>query len=99
MPYLVSDFGAIHAPVAGDTNKALIFGNIPVLKPAADLAPELTAFLGRWEGYDTSGPVKNDTKIVIVIQFTVLAGHDHDTWTDTYSDPAFYQWLLQYHRP
>ncbi len=33
------------------------------------------------------------------IKFTVLAGHDHDTWTDTYSDPAFYNWLLQYQRP
>ena len=33
------------------------------------------------------------------IQFTVLAGHDHDTWTDTYSNPAFYDWLLQHQRP
>jgi predicted esterase len=28
------------------------------------------------------------------VKLTVLAGHDHDTWTDTYSDPAFYEWLL-----
>jgi predicted esterase len=33
------------------------------------------------------------------IRFTVLEGHDHDTWTDTYSDPAFYDWLLQHARP
>jgi predicted esterase len=33
------------------------------------------------------------------VKFTVLAGHDHDTWTDTYSDPAFYDWLLQNQRP
>jgi predicted esterase len=33
------------------------------------------------------------------VQFTVLEGHDHDTWTDTYSDPAFYEWLLRQHRP
>ena len=33
------------------------------------------------------------------IKFTVLAGHDHDTWDDTYSDLAFYDWLLQHHRP
>jgi len=33
------------------------------------------------------------------IQFTVLAGHDHDTWTDTYSDSAFYDWLLQHQKP
>jgi len=33
------------------------------------------------------------------IRFTVLPGHDHDVWTDTYSDPAFFDWLLQHQRP
>ncbi len=33
------------------------------------------------------------------VRFTILEGHDHDTWTDTYSDPAFYDWLFQYHTP
>jgi predicted peptidase len=33
------------------------------------------------------------------VRFTVLPGHDHDVWTDTYSDPAFYDWLLQHRRP
>ena len=33
------------------------------------------------------------------MRFTVLAGYDHDTWTHTYSDPAFYDWFLQYQRP
>jgi predicted peptidase len=33
------------------------------------------------------------------IKFTVLEGCDHDTWTPTYADPAFYDWLLQHHRP
>jgi predicted esterase len=33
------------------------------------------------------------------IQFTVLEGHDHDVWTDTYSDPQFYDWLLQHQKP
>jgi predicted esterase len=33
------------------------------------------------------------------VKFTVLAGHDHDSWTDTYADPAFYDWLLQFQRP
>ena len=33
------------------------------------------------------------------IRFTILTGHDHDTWTDTYSDQAFYNWFLQYQRP
>lgn len=33
------------------------------------------------------------------VRFTVLEGHDHDVWTDTYSDPQFYDWLLQHQRP
>ncbi len=33
------------------------------------------------------------------IQFTVLEGHDHDVWADTYSDPQFYDWLLQHQKP
>ena len=33
------------------------------------------------------------------VRFTVLEGHDHDVWTDTYSDPQFYDWLLQHRKP
>jgi predicted peptidase len=33
------------------------------------------------------------------VRFTVLAGHGHDVWTDTYSDPAFYDWLLRHQKP
>ena len=33
------------------------------------------------------------------VEFIVLPNHDHDTWTDTYSDPAFYDWLLAHQRP
>ena len=33
------------------------------------------------------------------ILFTILADHDHDVWTDTYSDPNFYEWLLQHKKP
>ena len=33
------------------------------------------------------------------VLFTILEGHDHDTWTDTYSDPTFYEWLLEHLRP
>jgi predicted esterase len=32
------------------------------------------------------------------VKFTILAGHDHDTWDVTYSDPAFYDWLLQHQK-
>jgi dienelactone hydrolase len=33
------------------------------------------------------------------VRFTVLEDHEHDAWTDTYSDPAFYEWLLQHRKP
>lgn len=33
------------------------------------------------------------------VRFSILEEHDHDVWTDTYSDPAFYDWLLQNQRP
>ncbi|MBN1960302.1 MAG: SUMF1/EgtB/PvdO family nonheme iron enzyme [Deltaproteobacteria bacterium] len=32
------------------------------------------------------------------VQFSVLPDHDHDVWTDTYTDPKFYEWLLQHSR-
>ena len=28
------------------------------------------------------------------VTLDVLEDHDHDVWTTTYSDPAFYTWLL-----
>ncbi|HET7377833.1 MAG TPA: prolyl oligopeptidase family serine peptidase, partial [Anaerolineae bacterium] len=33
------------------------------------------------------------------VRFTILPNHDHDIWTDTYSDPEFYDWLFQHRRP
>jgi len=30
----------------------------------------------------------------VEVQFDVLEHHDHDVWTDTYADPAFFEWLL-----
>lgn len=68
--FVISDqnFDAVHSPVNGDANKYLILGNLPVSKPAADLAPGLAAFLGRWEGYINAAPVKKDRKMVLVIQ-------------------------------
>ena len=54
--FVVTDFDAVHSQAKDDPNKYLIFGNLPVSKPAADLPPELAAFLGRWEGgLDQSG--------------------------------------------
>ena len=36
--------------------------------------PELAAFLGRWEGYNYSPPVKKDWKFVLVIQEITAQG-------------------------
>lgn len=33
------------------------------------------------------------------VRFTILPKHDHDVWTDTYTNPEFYQWLLEHHKP
>jgi len=65
--FAIPDFDAVHAPMNGDANQYLIFGKIPVTPPTKDLAPEVAALLGRWEGYDYGPPVKKDTKIVVVI--------------------------------
>jgi predicted peptidase len=32
------------------------------------------------------------------VTFTVLDGHDHDVWTATYADPAYFDWLLAQRR-
>jgi len=28
------------------------------------------------------------------VRFTVYPDADHDSWTETYSNPEFYEWLL-----
>jgi predicted esterase len=63
-----SDFDLLHSPVNSDTNQYLIFGNLPISKPAANLPYELAVFLGRWEGYSHAPPVKKDPRTVLVIQ-------------------------------
>src|SRR5512145_2195869 len=61
--FMITDFDAVHSPVNNDANEHLIFGAIPISQPQQNLAPELAAFLGRWEGYDFSPPVKKDYKV------------------------------------
>jgi predicted esterase len=80
---VIEDFDAVHAPVNGDANQYLIFGNLPVSKPAADLPPELAVFLGRWEGYNYSPPVKKDRKLVLVIQEITAQGGTVFGWSGT----------------
>ena len=39
------------------------------------------------------------TKLGGNIRFTILQEHNHDTWTDTYSSAALYDWFMQHQRP
>ncbi len=89
------------------------FAAIATLSAYAD--PETLPLIGRikdlpvWAIHgaeDTIVPLALDQQTVDALKaaggeatLTILAGHDHDTWTDTYSDPAFYDWFLQYQRP
>ena len=81
--FVIEDFDAVHAPVIGDANEYLIFGNLPVSKPAPDLPPELAVFLGRWEGYSFSPPIKKDRKFVLVIQEISPHGGTGFVWSGT----------------
>lgn len=81
--FTITDFDAVHLPVDNGANTYLIFGNIPVSPPAEDLSPDLAIFLGRWEGYDYSLPVKEDYKIVLVIQNISDQGGKAYLWLGT----------------
>jgi predicted esterase len=81
--FVIDDFDAVHAQVNGDVNEYLIFGNLPVLEPAADIPPELAVFLGRWEGYSFSPPIKKDRKVVLVIQEITPQGGKGFVWSGT----------------
>jgi predicted esterase len=79
----IPDLDAVHAQVPGDPNKYLIFGNLPVSTPSPDLPPELAAFLGRWEGFDYSPPVKKDNKGILFIQEISPQGGKAFLWAGT----------------
>ncbi|HVM73058.1 MAG TPA: hypothetical protein VMT91_14945 [Anaerolineales bacterium] len=81
--FKITDFDSVHSPVGTDGNTYLIFGALPVSPPAPDLPPSLAAFLGRWEGYDYSPPVKQDYKIVLLIQSISARGGTAYLWLGT----------------
>ncbi len=81
--FKITDFDAVHSPVGDDGNTYLIFGNLAASAPAPDLSPKLAVFLGRWEGYDYSPPVKKDYKIVLVIQDISAQGGKAYLWLGT----------------
>ena len=57
-----------HAPVGEDENTFLIFGGLPVSPPEPGLAPELAAFLGRWEGLSDGARDPGAYAAVLVVQ-------------------------------
>jgi predicted esterase len=79
----ITDFSAVHAPVNGDANEHLIFGNLPVMLPASDIPADLSVFLGRWEGYSFAPPVKKDRKLVLQIAEISEQGGKLYGWTGT----------------
>jgi predicted esterase len=81
--FAIKDFSLAHSPVNGDANEHLIFGNIPIASPAADLPADLAAFLGRWEGYSDGLPVKKDYKFVLVVQEITPRGGKAFGWIGT----------------
>lgn len=81
--FTIANFDAAHSPVDGDPNKYLIFGNLPVEAPPADLPPDLAVFLGRWEGYLYGPPVNKDRKLVLVIQDITAQGGTAFGWSGT----------------
>jgi predicted esterase len=81
--FAVNDFDAVHAPINNDANEYLIFGNLPITPPSAEVSPELAAFLGRWEGYSYASPVQKDWKFVLVIQEITAQGGKAFLWMGT----------------
>lgn len=77
------DFTQVHSPAGGDPNEFVILGNVQVPPPPASLRAELAVFLGRWEGYDQSPPVKKDTKFVLVIREISESGGNAMLWMGT----------------
>jgi predicted esterase len=78
-----ADFTTLHSPVGGDENEFLIFGGVPVTSPPADLPPEWSAFLGRWEGFSYGPPVRKDWKFVLVVEDISSEGGTALLWFGT----------------
>ena len=55
---------------------------------------------------DSVVPITDSVKMVRLLRaagcevnFTTYANADHDSWSETYSNPAIYDWLLSHQRP
>ena len=81
--YTVTDFETVHSAVADKANKYLVLGNLQEAVPTSKLPPELSVFLGRWEGFSFAPPIKKDRKVVLVIQNITLQGGWGVFWSGT----------------
>ncbi len=78
---------------------ATTWGYRPISEPWAELAGQRVLVVHGRD--DLNVPVSAAQAAVdamgaagVDVTFSVLEHHDHDVWTATYSDPAFYEWLL-----
>ncbi len=71
--------------------------------------PQEFKSLGIWAFHgakDTTVPVEESENLVKIIkklgatdvQLTIYPEAQHDSWTATYNNPEFYEWLLKHHR-
>ena len=80
----------------------------PVCGEGMPWASETLKHLPTWAFHgsdDTCVPVSGSINMVNAIlraggdaKLTVYAGVGHDSWTETYENPAFYTWMLAQHR-
>ena len=72
-----------------DPAAALVGIPVQVIHGRDDMNVPLTAAQGTVDALVAAG---------VDVRFSVLDGHDHDVWSDTYSDPAYFDWLLAQRR-
>jgi len=63
-----ADFDKIHAVTPDNSNKFLILGKVKVESPSTGVSKDLQPFLGRWEGFNTNPPARNDLKVALVVR-------------------------------
>jgi acetyl esterase/lipase len=75
------DVSSLNCPaICGDPNSFLIFGGVSDPGRENDASADFSTFLGRWEGYDYSPPVKKDIRIVLFIQKIDESGGEGLIW-------------------
>ena len=95
-------FAAV-APICGGGDRIAVLLADPIKKEALKSLP-IWAFHG---GKDSVVPLEESERMVAAykkigcreVQLTVYPEANHDSWTQTYSNPKLYEWFLQHRRP